>query len=235
MDELIARTGIKSLDEPAKRPLLLASLLENQSSTGQINQAQEMFARDLDWSGLPRKARQRRLNGEASRHHRNRHKLQDRDVVELDQCHEDLPYGQLSLNPSPGKTHVKAQESDTENQTRSEPIIPFLNEFPDVEEFNQLISRFVHQHSPRKQDKLFIDAKMARDIKNVLSKPSDTTIESSQFRFWVRQSFTLQRVNPETAECSTLIYHKGKPVAVLEKLFEIISIHGFLSISSANS
>jgi hypothetical protein len=86
----------------------------------------------------------------------------------------------------------------------SEPVVPPLEGFPNVEEFDQLMKRYflpsfvsastrasayrtlensyVNDLSVKKQDKALIHAKRARNIRTVLVDPKDTAIESAQFR-----------------------------------------------------
>ena len=99
---------------------------------------------------------------------------------------------------------VESQESQNEDSMMSEPVVPPLEGFPNVEEFDQLMKRYflpsfvsastrasayrtlensyVNDLSVKKQDKALIHAKRARNIRTVLVDPKDTAIESAQFR-----------------------------------------------------
>ncbi|EFE39336.1 hypothetical protein TRV_05928, partial [Trichophyton verrucosum HKI 0517] len=106
------------------------------------------------------------------------------------------------------EVEIEAQESCNEQTVLSEPVIPALEGFPDVREFDQLMKRFsssssstpwkliglnsyVDDLSVKKQDKALIHSRRARNIKIVLTDPKDIAIESAQFRFWVKKMFTL--------------------------------------------
>ncbi|KAJ5100180.1 hypothetical protein N7456_006232 [Penicillium angulare] len=137
-----------------------------------------------------------------------------------------------------GETDVEDQESH--NETLSEPVVPALDGFPDVKGFDNLMKSYVSELSVKKQDKALIHAKRARNIKKVLMEPKDTATESAQFRyasspkvilqiytksfsFWVKKMFKLESVGIGTANCRKMICHEGKPVAIREKLFKILT------------
>ncbi|KAJ5907990.1 hypothetical protein N7495_000672 [Penicillium taxi] len=129
----------------------------------------------------------------------------------------------LPLRDALGETEIEDQESHNENAMLSEPVLPPLDGFPDVKDFDQLMQSYVDDLSVKKQDKALIHAKRARNIKNVLNDPKDTAIESAQFRFWVKKMFKLQTVGMGTDDCRKMICHEGKPVAIREKLFKILT------------
>ncbi|OJJ44842.1 hypothetical protein ASPZODRAFT_70363 [Penicilliopsis zonata CBS 506.65] len=118
---------------------------------------------------------------------------------------------------------IESQESRNEGTMLSEPIIPPLNGFPDVREFDQLMRSYVDDLSIKKQDKALIHSKRARNIRSVLIDPKDTAVESAQFRFWVKKMFKLQAIGIGSSECRKMICHEGKPVAIREKLFKILT------------
>jgi hypothetical protein len=112
----------------------------------------------------------------------------------------------LPLRDALGETDIESQESRNEGTLLSEPVVPALDGFPDVKEFDQLMQRFVEHQicvelwfyfieanvlfwtsyvddlSVKKQDKALIHAKRARNIRTVLIDPKDTAVESAQFR-----------------------------------------------------
>ncbi|PGH10969.1 hypothetical protein AJ80_07326 [Polytolypa hystricis UAMH7299] len=118
---------------------------------------------------------------------------------------------------------IEAQESCNENTMQSEPVIPALEGFPNVQEFDQLMKSYVDELSVKKQDKALIHAKRARNIRMVLLDPKDTAVESAQFRFWVKKMFKLEPNDGRTPDSRRLICHEGKPVAIREKLFKILT------------
>ncbi|KAJ5714507.1 uncharacterized protein N7483_011688 [Penicillium malachiteum] len=129
----------------------------------------------------------------------------------------------LPLRDHLGETEIEDQESRNDGSMISEPVLPPLDGFPDVKEFDQLMCSYVNELSSKKQDKALIHATRARNIKNVLMEPKDTAIETAQFRFWVKKMFKLQSVGAGTADCRKMICHEGKPVAIREKLFKILT------------
>ncbi|PGH30001.1 hypothetical protein GX50_07248 [[Emmonsia] crescens] len=118
---------------------------------------------------------------------------------------------------------IERQESCNEHSMASEPVLPPLEGFPDVVEFDQLVASYVQDLSVKKQDKALIHSRRAKNIKTVLIDPKNTAIESAQFRFWVKKMFKLEPNDGRTTESKRLICHEGKPVAIREKLFKILT------------
>ncbi|CAL5872269.1 uncharacterized protein PFLUO_LOCUS6530 [Penicillium psychrofluorescens] len=81
------------------------------------------------------------------------------------------------------ETEIECQISQNEGSMQSEPVLPPLEGFPDVKEFDQLMQSYVDDLSVKKQDKALIHSKRARNIKAVLNEPKDTSVESAQFRY----------------------------------------------------
>ncbi|KAI2794282.1 hypothetical protein POX_a00874 [Penicillium oxalicum] len=129
----------------------------------------------------------------------------------------------LPLRDALSETEIESQESRHEETMLSEPVVPALDGFPDVKEFDQLMRSYVEDLSVKKQDKALIHAKRARNIRTVLIDPKDTAVESAQFRFWVKKMFKLQPVGIGNDTCRKMICHEGKPVAIREKLFKILT------------
>ncbi|KAJ5134089.1 hypothetical protein N7526_005454 [Penicillium atrosanguineum] len=129
----------------------------------------------------------------------------------------------LPLRDALSETDIESQESRNESTMLSEPVVPPLDGFPDVREFDRLMQSYVDDLSVKKQDKALIHARRARNIRTVLIDPKDTAVESAQFRFWVKKMFKLQTVGMGTADCRKMICHEGKPVAIREKLFKILT------------
>ncbi|PYH98344.1 hypothetical protein BO71DRAFT_416312 [Aspergillus ellipticus CBS 707.79] len=131
--------------------------------------------------------------------------------------------GFLPLREALSDAEIESQDSQNENTMLSEAVNPPLDGFPNVREFDQLMKSYVDDLSIKKQDKALIHAKRARNIKTVLMDPKDTAIESAQFRFWVKKMFKLQPVGSGTSDYAKMICHEGKPVAIREKLFKILT------------
>ncbi|KAJ9617725.1 uncharacterized protein PV06_01650 [Exophiala oligosperma] len=117
---------------------------------------------------------------------------------------------------------TECQDSPNEDTMLSEPVIPPLEGYPNVHDFDELMKRYVQDLSPKKQDKALINARRAANIRHVLIDKKTTSIESAQFRFWVKKMFTLQLADGKPPE-HRKICHEGKPVAVREKLFKILT------------
>ena len=115
------------------------------------------------------------------------------------------------------------QDSPNEDTQLSEPIIPALEGYPNVKAFDELMVRYVKELSPKKQDKALIHAKRATNIRTVLLHKKTTSIESAQFRFWVKKMFTLMPNDSRASNCKRRICHENKPVAIREKLFKILT------------
>ncbi|PGH16552.1 hypothetical protein AJ79_01658 [Helicocarpus griseus UAMH5409] len=118
---------------------------------------------------------------------------------------------------------IEEQTSCNDNTMASEPVLPPLEGFPDVGEFDQLVASYVQDLSVKKQDKALIHSRRARNIKTVLIDPKNTAIESAQFRFWVKKMFKLEPSDGRIPDSKRLICHEGKPVAIREKLFKILT------------
>ncbi|GCB19559.1 hypothetical protein AAWM_02444 [Aspergillus awamori] len=108
--------------------------------------------------------------------------------------------GFLPLRDAFSEADIESQDSQNENSMLSEPVIPPLDGFPNVREFDQLMKSYVDDLSVKKQDKALIHAKRARNIKTVLMDPKDTAVESAQFRFWVKKMFKLQTIGTGTSD-----------------------------------
>ncbi|KAF9882651.1 hypothetical protein FE257_005807 [Aspergillus nanangensis] len=112
----------------------------------------------------------------------------------------------LPLRDALGSTEIESQDSRNEGTMLSEPVIPPLDGFPSVREFDQLMKSYVDDLSIKKQDKALIHARRARNIRTVLMDPKDTAIESAQFRFWVKKMFKLQVVGSGSPEVRVSLY-----------------------------
>ena len=64
---------------------------------------------------------------------------------------------------------------------------------PTYAEYKRIEAGYLHSLSPRKRDKALITQAMFDKIWDVLHQPEACTIETPQFRVWVRKMFTLSR------------------------------------------
>ncbi|RMZ78768.1 hypothetical protein DV738_g3695, partial [Chaetothyriales sp. CBS 135597] len=87
--------------------------------------------------------------------------------------------GDLNLNPM---ADIEEQTSYNAETMLSEPIIPPIAGYPDVNEFDELVRDYVGGLSPKKQDKALIHARRAANILAVLVDKKTTAVESAQFR-----------------------------------------------------
>ncbi|KJF60553.1 uncharacterized protein CIMG_06334 [Coccidioides immitis RS] len=133
------------------------------------------------------------------------------------------PSNRFYFHDSLREVEIESQESFNEHTMQSEPVLPPLEGFPDVREFDQLMKSYVDDLSVKKQDKALIHSRRARNIRTVLLDPKDTAVESAQFRFWVKKMFKLEPNDARTPELRRMICHEGKPVAIREKLFKILT------------
>ena len=106
---------------------------------------------------------------------------------------------------------------------------------PTQEQYDNLIEEYIKSLSVRKREKCLISQAMFDDIWDVLHNPSDPKIRTPQFRFWVRKMFTLGSAtkNPLLADEETdvvhVILHEGRPVAVKEQVYDILSYYHALT------
>ncbi|EED15071.1 conserved hypothetical protein [Talaromyces stipitatus ATCC 10500] len=121
------------------------------------------------------------------------------------------------------ESEIECQDSINEHTMLSERINPPLEGFPQVEDFDKLMENYVNELSVKKQDKALINAKRAHQIRIVLTDPKDTTVGSAQFRFWVKKMFKLEPADSRIPMNRKWICHEGKPVAIREKLFKILT------------
>ncbi|RMZ83389.1 hypothetical protein DV737_g1728, partial [Chaetothyriales sp. CBS 132003] len=142
----------------------------------------------------------------------------------------------LNLNPM---ADIEEQTSYNAETMLSEPIMPPLAGYPGVNAFDELVRDYVGALSPKKQDKALIHSRRAANILAVLVDKKTTAVESAQFRFWVKKMFTLLPNDPSMPDVGSeagsadmctdywqrkkKICHEGKPVAVREKLFKILT------------
>ncbi|KUL85860.1 hypothetical protein ZTR_07325 [Talaromyces verruculosus] len=134
----------------------------------------------------------------------------------------DMPSRFTSIRGIP-EHEIESQDSINEQTMSSERINPPLEGFPLVEDFDKLMESYVNELSVKKQDKALINAQRAQHIRIVLTDPKDTSVGSAQFRFWVKKMFKLEPADSRLPMNRKWICHEGKPVAIREKLFKILT------------
>ena len=107
------------------------------------------------------------------------------------------PYDRHSstASPTPSQCHPRLSPHSLPpaspiEDTESPPDHPGL---PTYAEYKRIEAGYLHSLSPRKRDKALITQAMFDKIWDVLHQPEASTIETPQFRFWVRKMFTLSR------------------------------------------
>lgn len=106
----------------------------------------------------------------------------------------------------------------------------FINEYPSIQEFNQVIQNYLENLSSKKRDKALIDNHRYSLILQVLKDPKNTTISTAQFRFWVKKMFQLVVVvvassGPDNSRMQQeYACHDNKPVAMREEIYNILIV-----------
>ena len=90
-------------------------------------------------------------------------------------------------------------------------------QMPSPQKFNIVLSEYLRKLSPKKRDKALLTQKMYNQIVAVLHEPKDTSTKTAQFRFWAKKHFSFSVYGGVDILC-----HKTKPVAVKEKIFEVL-------------
>jgi hypothetical protein len=93
------------------------------------------------------------------------------------------------------------------------------SQLPTAAEFDDLLNEYISSLSEKKRDKALIGQTRYNNIFAVLKDPKCTTIESAQFRFWAKKMFVLELLD----NGQQVVLHEGKPVAVREHLFDILT------------
>ncbi|KAK5191831.1 hypothetical protein LTR92_008412 [Exophiala xenobiotica] len=105
--------------------------------------------------------------------------------------HRTAPH-HTRLMPPRDCSHIdgtECQDSPNEDTMLSEPVLPPLEGYPNVGDFDELMKRYVQDLSPKKQDKALINARRAANIRHVLIDKKTTSIESAQFRYGMPDHF----------------------------------------------
>ncbi|KIP06766.1 hypothetical protein PHLGIDRAFT_72197, partial [Phlebiopsis gigantea 11061_1 CR5-6] len=106
---------------------------------------------------------------------------------------------------------------------------------PTQGQYDDLITEYIKSLSVRKREKCLISQDMFDDIWDVLHNPSDAKIRTPQFRFWVRKMFTLGStaknilLSNEEDDVVQVILHEGRPLAVKEQVYDILSYYHVLT------
>lgn len=107
---------------------------------------------------------------------------------------------------------------------------------PTREEFNDVVQEYINSLSIRKREKALVPQQMFDDVWDVLQDPANAKIRTPQFRFWVRKMFVLSSVSAyalgktdDDTDMVPVILHEGRPVAVREQIYDILSYYHMLT------
>ncbi|TFK79895.1 hypothetical protein K466DRAFT_559555, partial [Polyporus arcularius HHB13444] len=101
---------------------------------------------------------------------------------------------------------------------------------PTREEFAALEEQYLESLDYRKKKKALISQAMFDNIWLALHCPDDVSIETPQFRWWVRKMFVLKAQGLQDgylaglASAELAVVHNGKRVAVREQIYDILCI-----------
>ncbi|ORY28628.1 hypothetical protein BCR39DRAFT_468091 [Naematelia encephala] len=90
--------------------------------------------------------------------------------------------------------------------------------FPSALTFDTMVRDYLNNLSPKKREKALLSQYMYDNVMAVLHDPNCTSIGTAQFRFWAKKMFSLTSFGEET-----VIVHDGKPVAVKEQIYEVLT------------
>lgn len=141
----------------------------------------------------------------------------------------------LAGNSPVKRTSVPAsKKSKTVRLARTPTYKPRDLGVPTQDQFDEVVEDYLQSLSIRKREKALISQDMFDDIWDSLQHPTNAKIRTPQFRFWVRKMFTLSAGGPQShdlpsiaddADVVPVVLHEGRPVAVKEQLYDILSYY----------
>ena len=158
------------------------------------------------------------------------HGIQSRFLADID--------SEPNMNDSP--THSTISSDDSSGTVpRLMPALYTENRpgFPTYAQYKDVEASYLNNMSHMKRPKALITQAMFDDIWDVLHHPKAVTTGTPQFRYWVRKMFTLSRskrdhpspgTGPDAADNDThtgqspVVLHDGRPVAIMEHLYEVL-------------
>ena len=73
-----------------------------------------------------------------------------------------------------------------------------VHSFISCQTIDDLIKQYIESLAPNKKEKILIDREKLQKIKEVLLDPTNTTLYTSTFRYWVKNKFKLQKVSSDS-------------------------------------
>jgi hypothetical protein len=116
--------------------------------------------------------------------------------------------------PSPSSSSTASSPMDYDSMMYE------YQQFPSLDEFNNIIHNYLQNLSSKKRDKALVDSHRYSLILQVLKDPRNTAISTAQFRFWVKKMFRLRT----TADHMEYVCHDNKPVATREDIYHILVV-----------
>ncbi|KAA8899106.1 hypothetical protein FN846DRAFT_921116 [Sphaerosporella brunnea] len=101
--------------------------------------------------------------------------------------------------------------------------MPPLGQLPTVGAFQVLLNGYLNSLTERRRTKALITTAQYKAIQAVLRNPKCTTIETAHFRSWAKSTFVLEASANGRSEVVRTRTRLGKPVAVKEDLFFILT------------
>ncbi|KAH0579897.1 hypothetical protein H2248_002722 [Termitomyces sp. 'cryptogamus'] len=146
------------------------------------------------------------------------------------------PYSRpMTPDASPQRQSVDIALQDISQEAPQTPVIASKPGFPTYEQYKEIETTYLKTLPSSRRDKALISQALFDRIWAVLHS-YDVTIESPQFRFWVRKKFTLGKLKkstdpvdddfegtpePETKP-QTVLLHDQNLVAVQEQIYDIL-------------
>ncbi|KAI0641007.1 hypothetical protein C8Q79DRAFT_886738, partial [Trametes meyenii] len=107
---------------------------------------------------------------------------------------------------------------------------------PTLEAFAEVEAEYLAMLSDRKRAKALISQDLFEQIRLVLKDPTDCSVGTPQFRWWVRKMFAFGPAPPSegpsppcrnsgTSGCGAPIVHDGKCVAVKEDIYGLLCFY----------
>ncbi|KAK9480735.1 hypothetical protein V1514DRAFT_325261 [Lipomyces japonicus] len=132
---------------------------------------------------------------------------------------EEYPDGLLKKEDNDNEDKINTERLDALYFASDKKFIGYYG-LPTYDQCNYLVNAYVETLSAVKKDKSLVTRSMYQNIISTLKQVHGPFTKSAQFRFWAKRNFELFR----DAEGNLKIMHKGKPIAIREDLYTILSV-----------